>query len=325
MPADVVEHADAETVRPSHEERWFLDACARVRAVVLLAGSVRPSDLSRCINRSLLDLPVEPGRSVLALWQEHVDRLAAAAELPRLPLRVIIDKSGREPSSPVALPRVELSVERDAAEFRGTGGILRDLALHYAPDDLLLVGNAAQILVEPLTSLASDLLATRASVGLIGHQDGTPGGLFLVKRSVLTAAGDVGFLDFKEQFLPRLAAAGHDVRVVGREHASGLPVRTLDGYLGGLLAYYRLKAGRPAAGDPFAEDWSPTYAIVEPGAHVDPAATVHDSVVLAGGRLERGAVAVRSVIGPEGFVRAGQTIAGQIIGVSRERTVRRPS
>jgi len=307
------------------EEPRTWSACARLRAVVLLAGSVRSSDLSRHIDRSLLDLPVEPGQSILALWQGHVDQLAAAAGLPKLALRVIIDRTGLAPSVPAPVERVELTIERDASEYRGTGGVLRDLAQKYAPDDLLLVGNAAQILVEPLSTLAADLLATRASVGLVGHQDGTPGGLFLVKQSVLATAGDVGFLDFKEQFLPRLAAAGHDVRVVGREHASGLPVRTLDGYLAGLLAYYKQRAGQSAAADPFAEDWSPTFAVVEPGARVESGATVHDSVVLAGARLERGAVVVRSVIGPGGSVRAGQTVAGQIIGVTKDRAARRPS
>lgn len=325
MVTDVVESPGSATTRALHEQRWFIDACAQVRAVILLAGSVRPSDLSRGIDRPLLDLPVEPGRSVLALWQTEVDTLACAAGLERLPLRVLIDQAALEPVVPQGTTRTAVTIERDAAEFRGTAGLLRDTAEHYAPNDLLLVGNASQILVEPLAVLTRDLLALRSSVGVIGHRDGTPGGLFLIRRSVLTSAANVGFLDLKEQFLPRLAKAGHDIRVVSRPHASGLPMRTLEGYLAGLLAYHRIRAGRPAAGDAFAEDWSPSFAVVEAGAHVDPAATVHDSVVLAGARVERSAVVVRSVIGPGGAVRASQTVAGQIIGASRDRAVRRPA
>ena len=34
-------------------------------------------------------------------------------------------------------------VERDQSEYRGTGGVLRDLAQKYEPDDLILVANAS--------------------------------------------------------------------------------------------------------------------------------------------------------------------------------------
>lgn len=324
MSTDVVEKPGAAGIQNPAGHRLFPDVCAHLKSVVLLGGSVRPSDLSRSIDRSLLDLPVEPGRSVLALWQEHVEALAAASGIASLPVRVLIDRSGLEPTLPAQGPRAPISVERDAAEFRGTGGILRDLAADYGPGDLLLVANAAQILIEPLSSLAADLMSPNASVSLIGHRDGTPGGLFLVRCSALTTAGNVGFLDFKEQFLPRLAGAGHDVRVVAREHASGLPVRTLDGYLAGLRAYYRLRAGRTTAAGAFAEDWSPTFSLVEPGARVASGATVHDSVVLSGGSVEEGAVVVRSVVSPGGLVQRGQTIAGRIVA-SRDRAARRPA
>ena len=52
-------------------------ACS-LRAVVLLAGAVRPSELGRGAGRSLLDLPIENGRSVLGLWQQRVEGLAQA-------------------------------------------------------------------------------------------------------------------------------------------------------------------------------------------------------------------------------------------------------
>lgn len=318
MRADVVEEGTIAAAEPGWAQSLSA-AGARLRALVLLAGSVRPGELGKAINRSLLDLPVEPGRTVLTLWQAAAEALASATGSASLPVRIAIDRSAPEPTMPEASSRAPMQVERDPREFRGTGGILRDLCESYDGDDLILVANAAQILIEPLPRLAADLVAARAVVSLIGHRDGTPGGLFLVRCSALQSAGGVGFLDFKEQLLPRLAAARNDVRVIHRPTATGLPVRTLDGYISGLRSYHRMKNGKSAMVDPFSEDWSPTFAVRDPGAVIDPSANIHDSVVLAGARVERGAVVVRSVVGPGGVIRAGQTVADRVISTPRER------
>lgn len=294
-----------------------------IRAVVLLAGSVRPSDLSTAIDRSLLELPVEPGKTVLSNWQEAVSLVATALSMDRLPLRIVIDRAAPPPTAPSPVERVSLTVERDAKEYRGTGGLLRDLAVSYDPDDLLLVANAAQILIEPLPSLVESLFAAGGSISFIGHRDGTPCGLFLVRCGALASIRDIGFLDFKEQVLPKLGAMGHTVRPVIRDAATALPIRTLDGYLSGLRAVARLRSGQPRNTDPFGEDWSPTFAIVEPGAVVEPSATIHDSVVLGGARVERHAVVVRSVLGPTAVVKPGETVADAALGLPREIALER--
>lgn len=284
---------------------------------MLLAGSVRPGQLSKGVDRSSLDLPVEDGKSVLATWHGSAEAMAEAMGLASLPVRVVIDRTGKEPALPPAGARASIGIEREPAEFRGTGGLLRDLAGTYAPDDLLLVGNGAQVLVEPLHVLAADLLAAGGSVAIIAHHDGTPSGLFLVRCSVFASVGGIGFLDFKEQLLPRLAAQGHEVRVVYRDYATGFPVRTLDGYLAGLRGVHRRSKGLPSKPDPFAEDWQPSFAVVEQGAKVDPTAVIHDSVVLSGGVVERNAVVVRALVCPGGVVRAGRTVADQIVAPER--------
>jgi hypothetical protein len=175
---------------------------ARLKAIVLLGGSVRSGELSRVIGRSLLDLPVNGSQSVLSLWQDNAEELAAAAGVDHLQLRIVLSQSAREPTIPVPRDRVRLTVERDAREFRGTGGVLRDLADSYAPEDLILVANAAQILARPLEPLAAVMLRAgggRGGVSFIAHKDGTPCGLFLVKCAALASIRDIGFLDFKEQ------------------------------------------------------------------------------------------------------------------------------
>lgn len=295
----------------------------RLRALVLLAGSVRPSELMRAVDRSLVDLPVEEGLSVLGAWQREATMLTASLGLETLPIRVIIDRFGTAPSLPAPDPRAPVQLERDLAEYRGTGGVLCDAAADYAPDDLLVVANAGQILAVPLAEQVAALIDTGGDIALNAHADGTPVGLMLIPCGALAGVKKIGFVDFKEQVLPALIP-WHDVRVVLRSSPGGFPVRSLEGYLAGLRAHHRLLAGKAATDDPFDEDWRPTFAIVEPGAVVERGARVHDAVVLAGARVERGAVVVRSVVCPGAVIRAGRTVADQIVTGDAERS-RRPA
>src|SRR5215213_1448171 len=64
----------------------------RVKALVLLSGALRSTPLSAAIRRSLLDLPVSPGVTLLDLWCEQAAALAAAAGVARLPVRILRDE-----------------------------------------------------------------------------------------------------------------------------------------------------------------------------------------------------------------------------------------
>jgi len=315
-------HLNGQTGRLPHDAAKGL--YARLRAVILLTGSVRKSELSQAVDRSLLDLPVDNhGESVLSLWQDHAEDLATRGGLEHLPLRIVLSHTAAAPAIPVPRARVRLTVERDAKEFRGTGGVLRDLADSYTAEDLILVANAAQILTAPLADLAADLLGGSEGVSFVGHRDGTPCGLFLVRCAALASIREIGFLDFKEQVLPKLGAGGHRVRALMRETATGLPVRTLGGYLSGLRSFTRIRGGKPSDTDPFGEDWSPTFAIRETEAVIEDSATIHDSVVLNGARVGRGAVIVRSVLGRGAVVDDGETVADRAIGAAEDAPARR--
>ncbi len=305
-----------------------------IRAIVLLAGSVRPTELSRTINRSLLDLPITNGRTILDSWEEQATPIVGAAGgaggaaggagAGVLDIDVLLDRTSPAPTVRARNPHIAVRVMRDETEFRGTGGVLRDVAREYDEDDLLLVCNAATILHEPLAAITEQLLAASGDVSLIASDDGLPGAVMLVRRRVLTSIRDVGFIDFKEQVLPKLGAE-HRIGVVRRHVAPGIPVRTAEGYIDGLFAYHRLRAGRVAEiEDPFAEEWASVFRVIEDGASVHSDATVHDSVVLAGGRVERGAVIVRSVVCPGGVVRAGETVVDEVVGPDRAQA-RRPA
>jgi hypothetical protein len=275
---------------------------SRLRALVLLGGSVRPSPLAVATGRSVLDLPLDDSGSVLNGWLSQAADLAKSAGLEKLPVRVMVNHASPEPTSADSRYFGTFRVERDLSEYRGTGGVLRDLANDYADDDLILVANGAQILVDPLPSIVASMARRGGHVSVVGHEDGTPSGVMLVTCKALRLIADSGFVDMKEQALPRIARE-FDVRVLKRRRPTGLPVRTLEDYIQGLRYHHRRRLGKTGATDPLAEDWDPAFALVEPGAEVDPAARVHDSVVLAGATVEAGAVLVRSVVCPGGVVR----------------------
>jgi NDP-sugar pyrophosphorylase family protein len=154
-------------------------------------------------------------------------------------------------------------------------------------------------------------------VAVISHDDGTPSGIMLVTRKTLRMLPSTGFVDMKEQGLP-LIAGKYEVRVVKRRRPTGLPVRSLEGYIQALHYYHRRRSGTPAAADPLAEDWSPSFSLIEPGATVDPTARIHDSVVLAGAIVEPGAVLVRSVACPGTIVRRDRTAVDRLVTLERE-------
>jgi N-acetylglucosaminyldiphosphoundecaprenol N-acetyl-beta-D-mannosaminyltransferase len=294
----------------------------KLRALVLLGGSVRPTALGLATGRSVLDLPLDDDGSVFTGWLDQAAELAQALGLDDLPVRVMVNQKSPEPNSADPRHYGAFRVERDLSEYRGTGGVLHDLAKDYADDDLILVANAAQILMDPLPTIAAALERTGGDVTVVSHEDGTPSGIMLVACKTLRQISEDGYVDMKEQALPQIAAR-FDVRVLPRRRPTGLPIRTLEDYIQALRYHHRRKGGKKASIDPLAEDWNPTFSLIEGGAQVDPAARVHDSVVLKGAVVEAGAVLVRAIVCPEGVLRRDKTAVETFVTAAAERRRRR--
>ena len=295
----------------------------RLKAVVLLGGSVRPSKLTAAIRRSVLDLPLEDGQSMLTHWREQARdlRQVIGGAVENLHVRVMVDRLAPHPKCPPTCDDVTMLVERDLTPYRGTGGVLRDLAIEYADDDLLLVANAAQALLSPLPELAVTLAELDSDVGLLCHADGTPCGLMLVRCGALRKIAASGYVDMKEQALPQIAKE-HKVTHLYQTQPSGLPVRNLDEYIGALQKRHRLSLGTPPPASPFAEDRRPTFAIVEQGARIEKGARVLDSVVLKGAVVEEGALVVRSIVCPGGALAGGETAIDGLVTINAELAAR---
>lgn len=285
-----------------------------LRALILLGGSIRPTDLSRGIERSPLDLPIDDRHTILTQWARAADSLCHLTGATSLAARVVLN---HQAAAPKGVPH-GVSVEREPAEFRGSGGLLRDLSSQFAPDDLILVANAAQVLLEPLAPAVAELATVIGDVRILAHADGTPASVMLIRAGVLGTLGAVGYMDLKEQALPKLAASGAVVRVAMRARAIGMPVRTGESYIGALHALHCIRAGRPLAADPLEENWASTFTIAEADTRVDPTARVQDSVLLAGARVGPGAVVVRSVVGPRGVVAARDAVLDAVLNTDSQ-------
>src|SRR5205085_399511 len=138
--------------------------------------------------------------------------------------RSTIDGSARAGNE----PRVSVKVMRDPFEYRGTGGVLHDVARELEDDDYLVVATGAQLLLEPLKELVAGLTRRGGDVGILAHRDGMPSGLMLVRCGVLRQISDLGFVDLKEQALPAIAKK-HRVTVETWETAS-YAIRTAGDY-----------------------------------------------------------------------------------------------
>ena len=307
---------DVLSARPPQRTNLVAGRLSRLRAIVLLCGVVRPRSWLGGIGRSVLDLPICERLSLLGQWVDQRERIALLPGIERLALQVLVDRNSAMPQ----FDRVAslhsggldaLRLERDTTDYRGTGGVLKDLSSRYDEDDFLLVATGAQVLLRSIEDLVALLASQTQDVAIMDHDDGTAAGLMWIRCGCLRTVPEVGFVDLKEQALPQMAKRCQ-VEVV-RLPRVGMPVRTPAEYVAACRHYRLWTTNSERIANPFAEDWSPLFSIIEDGARVDESAEVHDSIVLKGARLEQGAVVVRSVIAPGAVIRARARVVDQFV------------
>jgi hypothetical protein len=262
------------------------------------------------IGRSMLDMPLKSGQSILGHWLQEVADLAEGIPVRQLPLRVMLCRAAPIPTAPRGWDheRVSLQIERDNQDFRGTGGVLRDLSTQYHRDDYLLVASGAQVLLEALTGLAHALGRVAGDVVLLAHGEGVPCGLMLVRCGALADIAPLGFVDFKEQALPQLATR-HHVNVLRRPHAALASIGTASDYLAAVRRYAHRCRGHEAGALGHTQD----DGIIEPQARVESSAIVHDTVVLAGARVGARAIVARSIVCEGATVAHGQVVVNRVV------------
>ena len=139
-----------DRARRLDEPQWLH---RHLRAVVLLAGSIRPSEMFRAVGCSPLHLPVDQTHTLIHWWHDQIEALVERLGLARIVTKVMVDRQSRPPTTANLNGRVLTSVKTDPSEYRGTASLLKDVADTYADDDLLLVASAFQLLTQPLADL----------------------------------------------------------------------------------------------------------------------------------------------------------------------------
>lgn len=292
-----------------------------IDALILLCGSIRPTPLIRSIGRSVMDLPLTADKSLMRHWYELATELSCGLDMPKLDTRVLFNNHVAPPSIVGMNGRVHLQMDQDRCELRGTAGVLRDVAEPYPEDSLFLIAHGAQHIRRPLTPIVQQMIAKEADVVLLVEPDHSPSGLMLMQRSALNVVSKIGYVDLKEQALPRMRQHCK-VEVLFLDEPLALPIRCRESYLHALHQYYHDLMGDGQVLHPFSEKWQATFRIVEGGTQVAPDARILNSVVLSGGTVESGAVVVDSVVGPGGVVRRGTQVLGQLIRAPQHKKMR---
>jgi hypothetical protein len=285
----------------------------RPRTIVLLAGGLHSKSLSSEIGRSVLDLPITAALRLLGVWRTRLREVGDPVPgVAAPPVRILVAASSAAPVG-IADGESRVRVEGDATAYRGTAGAVRDLCEGYGPDDHVLVGTASQCPERDQVRSLLERADPADGVTLSAGPDGEPTGLVLLRCAVLAAVPAVGYVDLKEQALPRIARSSR-VRVVPTVGAPARPLRDVRRYLDAVRSWHRFGTlERSAAPAAFEERWKPAFAVVEEGARVAPGARLYDSVVLAGGVVERDAEVVRCVVGPGGLVRRRERATGRLV------------
>ena len=163
------------------------DVLGRLRTVIVLGGAVRRSGLGSAVKRSVTDLPLDPesGLTIKGHLYQQLAELCAWLGRSTLGVRVIVNRNAPEPLAQEPDEKLQVSIESDPLEWRGTGGLLRDASEEYEDEDYILVLLGGQLLLNPLTELTERMAETSGEVSMVAHRDGSSVGLMLIRCGCL--------------------------------------------------------------------------------------------------------------------------------------------
>ncbi len=305
-----------EMVRVQSSVKGHVDrvgVLSAIDSVMVLCGSVHTSPLARSVGRSLVDLPLLGGKSIVQRHYEGVQKLWEKHKLDSLRMRLIYDKDGQVPAGVQNAEPGRCVVERDPSPIRGVAGLLSDATEGIEDDRYIVVCNGAVVFLEPLHELVESMAVTESDVSFVASSDGSPVGVWLIRCGLLRSIKPVGYIDLKEQALD-MWRDDHRVRVVQRYRPYAMTTRSLSEYVEALHAIAGgYTSGSSLDEDPYREDWESSFQVAEPGADIDPEARMHDAIALDGSRVGKGAVVVRSVLCDGAVVQPGAIVADQVV------------
>jgi len=305
-----------------------------IARVLLLAGGLRPSPLASACGASVLTLPVGTEGTLLAHWAavfrdvlvrddaearvcicvrpDQVEGLrtlvASLLEPSRPPITTLPSAKATPEASGVPLSGHSFELFPDQAAYRGPAGVVRDATRDLPKDANVLIIEASRLALTPIRPLIEAHFAARSDATVGINPDASPAGLFVLRVEALDQVSDVGFVDLKEQFLPKLVAAGKDVRVFLLAPPAMGAFRTRPEFLAAVLSSEQATSDHPVA-----RAAAPGPVALALDAFVDPTAYVAHSVIGPGARVESGAVVVRTIVMARAVVPAGASISDAVV------------
>lgn len=288
-----------------------LDVC------ILLAGGLVPSPLVKMTHRLTLELWLSAHETVFGRWCDVLAELAEHAEIPKPSIRVVHSGPPFEPSYRLADERFDIQTMAEPDGYRGPAGVLRDVMQNDPPDTTILVAEAARYIAGGLDTLYEDWVRLKPDVLVAKHPDGSPAGLMMMRASALKLVQDTGFMDIKEQWLPKCVEAGLEVWTSETTHFRPYPLRTLEQYLSASAA----SVGKTCP----IEEMGPVLGPLKPlprqleksriadDAEVARDAVVADAIIMPGAKVETGAIVVRSLVCPGAIVPAGAEVVDMVV------------
>lgn len=318
---------------PPHEDSG---GSPQIGGVVLLAGGLKPPELVEATGGSILDLHVAADVSLLDLWLRRIRPLCGnggedhgtEAEWLKVPVRILCGSSTPLATAPVPVPGwTDLSIERDAGDYRGPAGAVQDAFEAMGRPGTLLVGEANLCVGVDLGPLLASHAESRASVTIGVNKDRTPSGIYLVEPRALELVPRAGFMDMKEQWLSRVKVDGLSVRVQTLPDLGTMPIRALGDLLSAMREMRRTKQQDPDAlelsdeGPVFGERATVHRSVISADVGIHSDTLIVDSIVMPGATIERGATVVRSLVSRGAVIQEGAQILDGIARSGERGTV----
>jgi len=292
----------------------------------MLAGLLRPSPLREGIDIPALCLPMGRKGTLLDTWLNVMRRVPGLDDI-----RIVVNSKAdlatvtklASASTVTAEDGTPISI-RTIAEptaWRGTTGLVRDVTVDLKIEDIVIVIEAHCLPPESVRPVIDRLQPSRAGVVGISGLD-QPSGVYALRIDAVRITPPNGYMDFKEQFLPRLTENGMRlttarlsdrlVRLWDRESYLEAVHVSLDGSRG--------KDGEPRVSNQASVSSSAAldgFCIVEPGAVVEDGAVVQDSVILAGATVGGGAIVSKTVVGQRATIAPRTVVVRQTIPIGQ--------
>lgn len=292
-------------------------AIPRLDGCVLLAGGLVPSPLARETRRLTLELWLTSTETVFSRWCDVLDELSVESGVPRPMIRVVHSGPPYEPTHALSDARFEIRTMAEPDDFRGPAGVLRDVTRKDDPESTILVAEAARYIAGSLTPLFRDWAESEADILIARSPEGKPAGIMLIRTKALEIVPEAGYMDIKEQWLPRCIERGFRVRTSTTRQFMPFPLRSREQFLSASAVAVGQSCpildSPPVLGPlrPLGRTLDRTR--ISEDAQIAHDAIVADSVVMPGAKVGAGAVVVRSLVCPNARVSPGQVVVDTVV------------